>query len=494
MDTLAFRIVFSSIARLFRVASFGLVMVLALALPNPCSAQAVLLTVGQHGTYLTIQGALGGVINGGINDLRIESGTYVENVVINTSTIVFWDGELHISGGWDSTFAIQTADWSLTTINGNGVDRCLFLGLPATLPNTTVSISNLTLTGGEAVKGGGLYFSPSGNLRLEINDCRITANTTVASAGNPDGGGLYASMTGSGNSLTVRDTDIDHNLAWFDASGGSVSGGGAYVDVTGLSPVDFERVDFISNQVDADGSIAGAGLYLRVKADAVAWVTDCFFLNNQALSPASPQVNGTGLNVRTWDSGRAKLSRNTLFINDSQTGDGEQLALRAWETSDLRAGDTLVAGGDEGVSAVAWDTATLELTNLTVVDNVGRGLYFGLNDPGPTASLHNSITYGNSTDLDLQPGAGTIANSHNLVGVDPVFVNPVYFNFKLSAGSPAENAGTNSPPAGLGDADCDGAVRVIDGTVDIGAYEGIDVLFSDGFELRTRRWSEVVGD
>jgi len=480
--------------RHFRIVLFGLLLCWTIAAPGPCSAQAVLLTAGPHGTYPTIQGALAGVVNGGINDLRIEAGTFVENVVIDTSTVVFSSGEFHISGGWDSTFSAQTANASLTVIDGNGVDRCLFLGLPPTSPNTTISLSNLTLTGGEAVSGGGLYFSASGNLRFEISDCRITANTAANSSGQPYGGGLYASLSGSGNSLTVRDTRIDHNLVWRDAGTGTVRGGGAYVVVTNVSPVIIERVEFGSNQAIAATEIAGAGLWLRVNAGGVAWVNDSRFIYNQAISSATPQVSGTGLSVETWGSGWARLRRNTLYINDSQTGAGSQLQLIAWETSQLRVGDTVVAGGDEGVGAVAFDTATLDLTNLTVVNNVGRGLYFGLNDPTPSASLHNSIVYGNATDLVLQPGAGTIANSHNLVGVEPVFINPTGYNFRLSAGSPAENVGTNTPPAGLGDGDCDGAVRLIDGTVDVGAYEGIDVLFSDGFALSTLRWSEVVGD
>ena len=490
MNTLRSRTALSKIARICCSAAFGLVVVSVVAPPGPCSAQAVLLTVGPHGTYPTIQGALAGIVNGGVNELRIEAGTFMENVVIDTSTVVFYEGELHISGGWDPAFATQTADPDLTVIDGNGVDRCLFLGLPPTSPNTKVSLANLTLTGGEAMRGGGMYFSASGNLRLEISDCLIDANTAEHTIG-PRGGGLYANMSGSGNSLWVHDSRIEHNVC---TGGSSALGGGAYVDISGFSPVTFERVRFVSNQVENDSEIRGAGLSLRVDAGAVGSVTDSDFVNNQAISSASPTVTGTGIQVGVYDTGWAKVLRNKLFINSSQTGLGNQLQLVASGAAQLRAGDTVVAGGDEGVGASVRDTALLALTNLTSVNNTDHGLVFYIGDPTATASVHNSVFYGNGTDLTLQQGAGTIANSHNLVGVDPIFVNPAGFNFKLSAGSPAENAGTNSPPAGLGDADCDGAVRVIAGTVDMGAYEGIDVLFSDGFALRTLRWSDVVGD
>ena len=315
----------------------------------------------------------------------------------------------------------------------------------------------------------------------------------MASVGQPYGGGVYADVSGVGSSLTIRDTTIAHNLAWDQASSGGVRGGGAYVVIGDSAPVIIERVLFQSNQANATFEIAGAGLWLRVNAGSVAWVNDSQFIYNQAISSATPQVAGTGLDVVTF-SGWARLRRNTLYINQSQTGTGDQLQIAASETSQLRVGETVVAGGDQGVGAVAFDTATVDLTNLTVVNNAVEGIYVRLADPTATASLHNSIAYGNGFDLTLQPGAGTIANSHNLVGIDPVFIHPSGYNFRLSAGSPAENAGTNTPPAVLGDADCDGGVRVIAGTVDMGAYEGVDVLFSDGFALRTRRWSDVVGD
>jgi hypothetical protein len=471
--------------------SIGAVVFVAIIASKPCAAQAVLLTVGPHGTYPTIQSALAGVVSGGTNYVFIESGTYVENVVVTGGTVFINGGELHFSGGWDSNFVLQTADPSLTVIDGNGAGRCVGISLTNNT-NTTISLSNLTLNGGMASTGGGLRFSTDGRVRLDVYDCVITGNTATVTLGSPNGGGVFADVSGLGSGLTIRDTSIDHNLAWFNGSGGAVYGGGAYLEVADFAPIVIERVAFSSNQVQADSEIRGAGLYLRVNDGAVGQVEDSQFVNNQAVSTAGPQVTGTGLEVSAFGSAWVRLRRNTLYINDSPTGFGQQLHLSAYGTADFEAGDTVVAGGDEGVFASARDTATLRLTNLTVVDNVGEGLRFRVADPTPTASLHNSILYGNSSDLVLT-GTGTVTESHNLVGVDPVFVNPLGFNYRLSAGSPAENAGTNSPPAGVGDADCDGAIRVIDDTVDQGAYEGIDVLFSDGFALGTRRWSRVEG-
>ena len=69
-----------------------------------------------------------------------------------------------------------------------------------------------------------------------------------------------------------------------------------------------------------------------------------------------------------------------------------------------------------------------------------------------------------------------------MIGVDPLFVNTGLPDYELGIGSPAENAGDNNPPGGLGLLDMGGNPRIVDGTVDIGAYEGIAEIFSDGFE------------
>lgn len=82
----------------------------------------------------------------------------------------------------------------------------------------------------------------------------------------------------------------------------------------------------------------------------------------------------------------------------------------------------------------------------------------------------------------------------NLFAVDPMFANPEELDYRIRPGSPAENAGTNTPPGGLGSTDFGGDPRLQDGTVDIGMYEGIAYdVFSDGFESGdSLSWSSTV--
>jgi hypothetical protein len=103
----------------------------------------------------------------------------------------------------------------------------------------------------------------------------------------------------------------------------------------------------------------------------------------------------------------------------------------------------------------------IALSNLTVTHNGGTGI-----DVAGGASVVNTIAFGNGTDLLL--GSGSFAAS-NLVGVDPLFEPGSLY--RIQAGSPARDAGTNAPPGGLGPRDLDLEARLVGPSVDIGAHE-----------------------
>ena len=103
----------------------------------------------------------------------------------------------------------------------------------------------------------------------------------------------------------------------------------------------------------------------------------------------------------------------------------------------------------------------------------------------PAASITNSIIAENVTDLvDVEfdrvryslIGDGTFAGQNHNIGGTPAFVNSVEGNYRLSAGSPAIDAGTSKLDE-LPDFDLLGSPRVFDGDgdgeaqIDLGAYE-----------------------
>jgi hypothetical protein len=81
----------------------------------------------------------------------------------------------------------------------------------------------------------------------------------------------------------------------------------------------------------------------------------------------------------------------------------------------------------------------------------------------------------------------------NLIGVDPLFIDPSELDYHLMPGSPAFDVGDNTPPGGLGSTDFDERPRIADGTVDIGIFEGLIVILIDGFESgNTSAWTKTV--
>jgi hypothetical protein len=122
----------------------------------------------------------------------------------------------------------------------------------------------------------------------------------------------------------------------------------------------------------------------------------------------------------------------------------------------------------------AADFATLN--NCTLAGNFSHGL-----GAAEACTLNNSIVYYNTNGAyadcyqckltncctTIGTGNGTLPN--NSISNAPVFVDLAGGNYRLQIFSPCINAGTNAfAPAG---ADLDGNPRIVNGTVDMGAYE-----------------------
>jgi hypothetical protein len=217
--------------------------------------------------------------------------------------------------------------------------------------------------------------------------------------------------------------------------------------------------------------------------------------NNSGPLMTSTQVIGAeflasgsaGMEIRGLD-----IKFNNLSSGSPPAGQVSQVDVMASESSQIILGDTLVArGGAGGISIRAFDLSTIHSTNLTVADHTEDGIY-RYRAPGATLSLYNSIAFGNGTNIS---SVGFPADEgYNLVGIDPLFEDPGSGLYWLQGpSSPAVDAGTASPPAGLGTEDARGGTRVVGMAVDIGAYELEAMIFSDGFEsCDTTSWSLTV--
>ncbi|MFM2289447.1 MAG: hypothetical protein RL684_2590 [Pseudomonadota bacterium] len=277
----------------------------------------------------------------------------------------------------------------------------------------------------------------------------------------------------------------------FDVSGGWIDAGcTVHRDEPGLSVIDGNHAN-------------GAMTLFATKASNIpvrlAWLT---FRNGAG-------YKGYGLNLGSLDYVKMPIVVENCVFRDNRNydgyiglgalsfvGDGRLVLRNSLFTGNRgsEASSVYNQGGthpEVSVPALVNNTFTGNetLTNSTTVVNYGtmtfeNNIIWGNIKPSPdmidfygyTARIlrNNDIEH-----LDLSTGGGPGPGSGGNVSVDPGFVGPV--DFRLRSDSPLRNAGILAPAGGFGQKDLDGAPRILDDEVDVGAYE-VDRLFADGFD------------
>jgi hypothetical protein len=142
---------------------------------------------------------------------------------------------------------------------------------------------------------------------------------------------------------------------------------------------------------------------------------------------------------------------------------------------------TVITSGEEGATN---PVQAFYLINNTVVNDRSAGTYVRVQGTVPTLRLVNNLFAGPFAASSTVLSGNTGALTTNLVAVNPGFADTAHFDYHLTAGSAAVNAGT-AP----GQAD-DGTdltpqyqyvdptsveARPVDDTIDIGAYEFVSL-------------------
>ncbi len=276
-----------------------------------------------------------------------------------------------------------------------------------------------TITGGHAhgngnndfdVSGGGVFLTVGGS----VSNCRIMKNSAMK------GGGVFLFQGGR-----VDRCLFFNNKARLRGGGANLHEGGQLVECT-----------LIGNSA----ALIGGGIFCREGGVAER----CVFNNNRS--------DGYGGGVGLYKGGRLN---NSLLDGNTATRRGGGVYMR-----------------EDGV-----------IKNCTVVRNIAnsvtsRGGGICLKNGG---EVYNCIVLGNhaSKDIDIYPedGGGKVryvCSSEEGVGSsctteNPLFVDEKNGDFQLKAGSPCINEGRNAyAPAGF---DLNGNLRIVDETVDLGAYE-----------------------
>jgi hypothetical protein len=380
---------------------------------------------------------------------------------------------LTITGPGANLLTIQAYNPSPTAGNGSRV----FNVDDGSSSNTrTVSISGLTLTGGDANANGGAI--------RNLENLTVTNSVISGSATTGNGGGIYS----ANHNLVVTGSTISGNSAKY--------GGGIFCD-NGTLTVTGSTISG-NSATTADGG----GIYTKqcpanvtsstISGNAAAGDGGGIFGDATTVTVTSSTING---NTAVDGGGGINNGYGTLTVTDS-TISGNQ--------AKMNGGGLYV---DHGSVTVNHSTITL---NQADSDNNGSGVGGGLIDVSPTTrAYHHTIIAGNirgastrsdaSGQIELQysligdnTGATVTNTGGNLIGTTAAPINPLLgplannggptLTHALLAGSPAIDAGNAAAVAGSGGVpqyDQRGTPngRVADGDgaggarIDIGAFE-----------------------
>ncbi|HVZ22834.1 MAG TPA: choice-of-anchor Q domain-containing protein [Vicinamibacterales bacterium] len=456
----------------------------SLALAAATSANAYV-TVGPHGAFSSIQDGVDAAIANGGDEVRVENCIALcmlfERVDFTTSVNVL------LSGGWASDFQSQIPDYT-THLIGDGEDAPIISAIVQ--GDAIVSINRFALDGtGNSGSGSsgfytrGLLVGARDNASVVVADNIIFGNVVyTATTALPQGGAGLAVQASGAATIALSGNTIDTNEL-LGTDGAPSFGAGAFVQTTQSGHIDFVLNTIYDNITSNPngGACRGGGAFTDSEDTSIMQQRANVYYGNQQFACGNG-ATGDAEEINATGSGVVLVLDETWTANNTANDPGVyEVFMQTTASSQVRANNGLITHGTwGGLFANSIDSSSITIQNYTIADNP----VLGLRGVGAGTSFWNTLVWNNGSDApDLESGA---TEAFSLFGVDPLFVDPANGNYRLSPGSPAIDAGTNSPPDGMRDHDLDGNPSPVNGVTDIGAYEyqgGVtDRIFADGFD------------
>lgn len=359
-----------------------------------------------------------------------------------------------ISGGGKAAFTGSTFKNNQAAVEGGGI----FSTEELTLSQTTV-FSNTAGTGRgggvlankKATITGGIFenntaFSEGGGLLLAAGSNTIHStmflNNKANGNNNSSGGGLSA----TGGATTLVNTTLMDNQA-------RLKGGGAVLTSASISGSVFQ-----GNQA-TDNNSTGGGLSLAAGTNQVVAT---IFRGNSGGFSAALEVNGRAGCIDTLS------IVNTLFYDNTSLAANSPTDLRVFDMVSTLVNNTFARPGTANQSVL------VSRCSLTARNNIWSDYTFSLFNLSGTGQAIVTEDYNLRNNAPL---GGSISSGGSSLAGNPLFTNPGAGLFSLQTLSPAVNRGSNAAlPAGVL-TDLGGNSRIIDSSVDMGAYETTPVLY-----------------
>lgn len=354
----------------------------------------------------------------------------------------------------------------MTLTGGNVTGNGGAIDVPSATTGTVVTLDNMVITGNSATSFGGAVFLYSTNY-LMVRNSLITGNMAAT------GGALYFF---SGGGLVVSNSVISGN----QATGTGVGGGALYFFGTpsAAPPAGFTASTvLISNSTIANNTSATAGgAFVMPSFGGTLLIRGSTFSGNSTTG-----ANGTTGGAITMPGGALTIQNSTFTANTAVTSGGAVAVTGGTGTINIQdstiagntANGTVVGQGGGGIARTSTSAGTFNVVNSVISNNnnaSGPDILTAL--AGSTVNVNFSAV-GSTTGFTL---SGTSAN--NIAPGTDLLLGSLGSNGGLTQtmaplpGSPLINAGDNaSVPAILATDQIGGTHDRLNGTVDIGAYE-----------------------
>ena len=354
--------------------------------------------------------------------------TFDPGLFMITRTIRLTNGELFINK------ALTINGVGGVIVSGNNASRVFRVSGTFT---TQINLSGMTITGGNSSSsstGGGI---DKFNTTLTLTDMKITGNTASLA-----GGGIYSA---AGGTLNIINSSVSDNTSGTDGGG-----------ITLLAAGSTMTVNISGSNVTGNSARNGGGVFIQSAAGSATNLT----LTNSAIIANTATLGGGGY---FYGSAFGTQSLTNVLISNNRAGtDGGGFAGRGTLTN-VTVTNNFATGNGGGI---VTGSPTI-LRNSIAADNTASG-----SDPdvsGAITSQGNNLVRNRGASVgydptDLPDGTNPLLDTlKNNGGLSPTYA--------LAAGSPAINAGNNSLAAGASDQRGAGYARIVGGIVDIGAFE-----------------------
>ena len=425
------------------------------------------------------------------SQIWVAAGTYTPTLVANDerrSSFVLPD-EIQVYGGFagdeanlserDVTANTTILSGDLGTLEDNSDNSAHVVTMLDTSSSSV--LDGFTITGGNAdvqdlgIDGGGIFSERSQAILRNL----IVTNNTAAGLG----GGMY--IQDSFNQLT--NVDFVSNTA---NSGGAVynnTSGTIFTDTTfeanssdssGGAILNEDSSIFIDEAVFT-GNLAGASGGAVYNAD----------LSNSVINDALFEGNSSGDNGgAVYNADSSPVLTNVEFRSNNATATGGAIYTFGEETQTTVANGIFEGNTAEFGGAIYSNLTNNRGINLTFANNVATlngGAIYTAGNEDTTSTYTNTIVWNNAEGEDIVPifndATETVISQSiveggyegtDIIDADPLFVDGEAVDLRLSAESPAIDAGTIEPV--FQETDIAGFDRVVGEGVDLGAYEYFD--------------------